>query len=107
MGISLLAVVGLLSGRQVNWDEVMMEQLLSLPVLLAIALFIGIAMLVKILLSPESSLERRSREDRRKRIGMPATPFRDADNLLVTADRRCATDRRRRVFVISSEHKRA
>jgi len=81
----------------------MMEQLTSLPVLLAIALFIGIAMLVKILLSPESSLERRSRQDRRKGAGMPATPFQDVDNQLVAVDRRAATERRKRVFVISSE----
>lgn len=81
---------------------------MSLPVLLAIALFIGIATLVKILLSPESSLERRTLRDRRSRVLMPATPFQDADNEVVTTDRRCSSpDRRKRVFVISSEHKRA
>ena len=89
-------------------ENIIMEQFISLPVLLAIALFIGIAMLVKILLSPESSLERRSRMDRRKGGMMPATPFQDANNQLVTVDRRGSnTDRRKRAFIISSEHKRA
>jgi len=107
MGASLLTALDCcLTDQLTRMNEVMME-LISLPVLLAIALFIGIAMLVKILLSPESSLERRSRQDRRKSIGMPATPFHDIDNQVVTADRRHATDRRKRVFVISSEHKRA
>ncbi|MGD8926675.1 MAG: hypothetical protein PVG20_07480 [Thioalkalispiraceae bacterium] len=86
----------------------MMEHIISLPVLLAIALFIGIVVLVKILLSPESSLERRSRHDRRRGGGMPTTPFYDVDDQLVTADRRSAgRDRRRRVFAISSDQRRA
>jgi hypothetical protein len=86
----------------------MMEHIISLPVLLAIALFIGIVVLVKILLSPESGLERRSRHDRRRGGVMPATPFYDEENQLVTADRRRANrDRRKRAFVISSEHRQA
>ena len=88
-------------------DNTMMEQVISLPVLLAIALFIGIVMLVKILLSPESSLERRSRRDRRKGGVMPVTPFHDVNEQLVTVDRRMSRDRRKRAFIISSEHKRA
>lgn len=89
-------------------DIIMMEQIISLPVLLAIALFIGIVALVKILLSPESSLERRSRHDRRRGGGMPPTPFHDRDKQLVTVDRRNRDiDRRKRAFVISSEHNRA
>ena len=86
----------------------MMEHIISLPVLLAAALFVGIVILVRILLSPESSLERRSRHDRRRGGVMPATPFYDDENQLVTADRRHTNrDRRKRAFVISSEHKRA
>jgi len=88
-------------------ENTMMEQVISLPVLLAIALFIGIAMLVKILLSPESSLERRSRNDRRKGGSMPSTPFHDVNKQIVTVDRRRTNDRRKRAFIISSEHKRA
>lgn len=88
-------------------ENTIMDQFISLPVLLAIALFIGIAMLVKILLSPESSLERRSRTDRRKGGMMPATPFQDVNKQLVTVDRRRTNDRRKRAFIISSEHKRA
>lgn len=85
-----------------------MEQILSLPVLLAIALFIGIVALVKILLSPESSIERRSRRDRRRGGPMPKTPFYDENNQLVTVDRRVSNrDRRKRAFMISSEQRRA
>ena len=85
-----------------------MEHIISLPVLLAIALFIGIVALVKILLSPESGLERRSRHDRRRGGPMPQIPFQDSNNQLVTVDRRStAIDRRKRTFVISSEHRRA
>lgn len=85
-----------------------MEQIISLPLILAVALFIGIVVLVKILLSPESSVERRSRHDRRHGGPMPPTPFYDTENVLVTMDRRRSSrDRRKRAFVISSEHKRA
>ena len=89
-------------------DSIMMEQIISLPVLLAIALFIGIVALVKILLSPESSLERRSRHDRRRGGPMPPIPFHDVNRQLVTVDRRDRNmDRRKRTFIISSEHRRA
>ena len=86
-----------------------MESLINLPVLLAVALFIGIVALVKILLSPESGLERRSKNDRRSGAPMPSLPFYDLNHNLVTEDRRraVAPDRRKRVFIITSEHKRA
>ena len=87
-------------------NEVMMEQIISLPVLLAIALFIGIVALVKILLSPEGALERRSRRDRRKGGPMPSLPSYDVDSEFVSVDRRLAEDRRKRTFIISTEHKR-
>lgn len=94
--------------HQIAMEIIMMEQIISLPVILAIALFIGIVTLVKILLSPESSLERRSRHDRRRGAPMPPTPFHDGKNQLVTVDRRSRNvDRRKRAFVISSEHRRA
>jgi len=86
-----------------------MDLFINLPVLLAVALFIGIVALVKILLSPERGLERRSRNDRRSGIPMPPLPFYDLNHKLVIEDRRriVAPDRRKRVFMISTEHRRA
>lgn len=86
-----------------------MDLIINLPVLLAVALFIGIVALVKILLSPESGLERRSRNDRRSGVPMPPLPFYDLNHKLVVEDRRRVkvTDRRKRVFIITTEHKRA
>jgi len=86
-----------------------MDSFINLPVLLAVALFIGIVALVKILLSPESGLERRSKNDRRSGVPMPPLPFYDLDHKLVTDDRRriVAPDRRKQAFIIMSEHKRA
>ncbi len=86
----------------------MMELFTNLPLILAVALFVGIVALVKMLLSPERGLERRSSEDRRRAGGMPPVPFYDQDNVLVIEDRReQAIDRRKRAFVITTEHKRA
>jgi len=86
-----------------------MDLLINLPVLLAVALFIGIVTLVKILLSPESSLERRLRTDRRSGASMPPLPFYDLNHKLINEDRRqvVSSDRRKRVFIISTEHRRA
>ena len=80
----------------------------GLPTLLAIALFIGIVILVRMLLSPNGMMERRrSRRDRRRGQAMPAIPFYDSERVLVTADRRNTADRRKRTFMIITEHKRA
>ncbi len=86
-----------------------MDSIINLPVVLAVALFIGIVALVKILLSPESGLERRSRNDRRSGAPMPPLPFYDLNHKLITEDRRqiVAPDRRKRVFMITTEHRRA
>lgn len=87
-----------------------MDLFINLPVLLAVALFIGIVALVKILLSPESGLERRSRNDRRTGAPMPPLPFYDLNHKLVSDDRRqhvSPEDRRKRVFIITTEHRRA
>lgn len=86
----------------------MMDLFTNLPLILAVALFIGIVALVKLLLSPERGLERRSSVDRRRGGNMPPLPFYDKNDKLVTEDRReCRVDRRKRAFVITSEHKRA
>lgn len=80
----------------------------GLPTLLAIALFIGIVILVRQLLSPNGMMERRrSRRDRRRVQSMPSVPFYDSERILVTQDRRGAADRRKRTFMIITEHKRA
>ena len=86
-----------------------MDLLINLPVLLAVALFIGIVTLVKILLSPESGLERRFKHDRRTGASMPPLPFYDFNHKMVTENRRrvVAPERRKRVFIISTEHRRA
>lgn len=80
----------------------------GLPTLLAIALFIGIVILVRQLLSPNGMMERRrSRRDRRRVQSMPSIPFYDSERTLVTQDRRGSADRRKRAFMIITEHKRA
>ncbi len=85
-----------------------MDLFINLPVLLAVALFIGIVALVRLLLSPESGLERRSRNDRRSGASMPPLPFYDLNHKMVNEDRRrvVAPDRRKRVFIITTEHRR-
>ena len=88
-----------------------MEQLAyslgSLPVILGIALFVGIVILVRLLLSPNSMERRRLRRDRRRGQSMPTVPFYDSERVLVTAERRNLSDRRKRAFMIITEHKRA
>lgn len=79
----------------------------SLPIILAVALFVGIVVLVRLLLSPNSMERRRTRRDRRRGQSMPTVPFYDSERVLVTADRRNLTDRRKRAFMIITEHKRA
>jgi len=86
----------------------MMELFTNLPLILAVALFVGIAALVKMLLSPERGLERRSEQDRRHGGAIPPMPFYDKDKVLVTEDRRQQPlDRRKRAFIITTEHRRA
>lgn len=83
-------------------------EIFGLPTLLAIALFIGIVILVRLLLSPNGMMERRrTRRDRRRGQSMPAVPFYDSERVLVTQDRRTTHDRRKRTFMIITEHKRA
>lgn len=79
----------------------------SLPLILGIALFIGIVVLVRLLLSPNSMERRRLRRDRRRGQTMPTLPFYDSERVLVTAERRNLADRRKRAFMIMTEHKRA
>lgn len=79
----------------------------SLPVVLGIALFIGIVVLVRLLLSPNSLERRRSLRDRRRGQAMPDLPFYDCDRVLVTEDRRVNPDRRKRAFMVITEHRRA
>lgn len=79
----------------------------SLPVILGIALFIGIVVLVRLLLSPNSLERRRSWRDRRRGQVMPTLPFYDSERVLVTKDRRTGRDRRKRSFIVITEHKRA
>jgi hypothetical protein len=79
----------------------------SLPLILGIALFIGIVVLVRLLLSPNSMERRRVRRDRRRGQTMPTLPFYDSERVLVTAERRNLTDRRKRAFMIITEQKRA
>ena len=79
----------------------------SLPMILGIALFIGIVVLVRLLLSPKSMERRRLRRDRRRGQAMPTMPFYDSERVLVTEDRRNLSDRRKRAFIIMTEHKRA
>lgn len=79
----------------------------SLPVILGIALFIGIVVLVRLLLSPNSLERRRSLCDRRRGQAMPTLPFYDSDRVLVTEDRRVLPDRRKRAFMVITEHRRA
>ena len=79
----------------------------SLPVILGIALFIGIVVLVRLLLSPNSMERRRSWRDRRRGQAMPILPFYDSERVLVTKDRRVVSDRRKRAFMVITEHKRA
>lgn len=79
----------------------------GLPVILGIALFIGIVVLVRLLLSPNSMERRRSRRDRRCGQVMPSVPFYDSERVLVTHDRRVLSDRRKRAFMVMTEHKRA
>ena len=79
----------------------------SLPLILGIALFIGIVVLVRLLLSPNSMERRRLRRDRRRGESMPSMPFYDSERVLVTVERRNHTDRRKRAFMIITEHKRA
>jgi len=92
-----------------NGDGNDMDLFINLPVLLAVALFIGIVTLVKILLSPESGLERRSRNERRSGAPMPTLPFYDLNHQQVINDRRqiVSPDRRKRVFIITTENRRA
>jgi hypothetical protein len=78
----------------------------SLPLILAIALFIGIVVLVRQLLSPSGMTERRARRERRRGQPMPTMPFYDSERMLVTEERRNQTDRRKRTFMIFTEHKR-
>jgi predicted nucleic acid-binding protein len=80
---------------------------ISLPVILGIALFIGIVVLARLLLSPNSIERRRLRQDRRCARGMPTLPFYDSERKLVTEERRNLSDRRKRAFMIITEHKRA
>lgn len=79
----------------------------SLPLILGIALFIGIVVLVRLLLSPNSMERRRLRRDRRRGQSMPSLPFYDSERVLVTVERRNHNDRRKRAFMIITEHKRA
>ena len=79
----------------------------SLPFLLGIALFVGIVVLVRLLLSPNSLERRRSQRDRRRQQAMPSLPFYDSERVLVTEDRRIETDRRKRPFIVFTEHRRA
>lgn len=79
----------------------------SLPVVLGIALFIGIVVLVRLLLSPNSLERRRTMRDRRRGQMMPSLPFYDSDRVLVTEDRRVQDDRRKRPFMVVTEHRRA
>lgn len=79
----------------------------GLPVILGISLFIGIVVLVRLLLSPNSMERRRSLRDRRCGQGMPGLPFYDSERVLVTHDRRVLNDRRKRAFMVMTEHKRA
>lgn len=85
-----------------------MDILFNLPLLLAVVLFIGVVALVRLLLAPVSALDRRSRTDRRSGDPMPSLPFYDAERKLVVEDRRNShvTDRRKHIFIITTEHKR-
>ena len=80
---------------------------ISLPVILGIALFIGIVVLARLLLSPNSIERRRVRHDRRRGRAMPTLPFYDSERKLVTEERRNLSDRRKRAFMIMTDHKRA
>jgi len=86
-----------------------MDLFINLPVLLAVALFVGIVTLVKILLSPESGLERRSRNERRSGAPIPTLPFYDLNHQQVIKDRRRTVlpERRKRVFAITTEDRGA
>jgi len=87
--------------------ETLAEMFGNLPLILGIALFIGIVILVRLLLSPNSLERRRSWRDRRRGQVMPSLPFYDCNRVLVTEDRRRLADRRKRAFMVMTEHKRA